>query len=72
MGRVNARRWPGAVVVMAVNSSAGPHSGSVRPAFRVDFGQFYKIIQYIISCMYMYMYMYYNRPSISPPFDVKD
>ena len=40
------------------------HSGSVGPASRVDFGQFYKIIQYIIS--YMYMYMYYNQSSMSP------
>ena len=44
------------------------NSGSVGPAFRVDFGQFYKIIQHIIS--YKYIYMYYNQPSMSPSWDV--
>ena len=44
------------------------YSGSVGPASRVDFGQLYKNIQYIIS--YMYMYMYYNQPSKSPSWDV--
>ena len=40
-GQENARGWPGAVAVMAINSSAAPaYSGSVGPAFRVDFGQF--------------------------------
>ena len=49
-GQVNARRWPGAaaVAVMAINSSAAP-AFSVGPAFRVDFGQFYKIMQYSIQ-----------------------
>ena len=39
--RVNARRWPGAIAVMVLYL----HSGSICPTFRVDFGQFYKIIQ---------------------------
>ena len=65
-GRVDARRWPGAVAVMAINSSAAPAFRQYGPAFLVDFGQFYKIIQYIIS----YMYIYYNQSSMSPPIDV--
>ena len=31
------------------------HSGSVGPASLVDFGQFYEIIQYIISYMYIHV-----------------
>ena len=36
-GRVNARRWPGAVAVMAINSSPAPAFRQRRPAFRVDY-----------------------------------
>ena len=49
--------------MMYINTSPVPHlhSYSVEPAFRVDFGQFYKFIQYNIS----YMYMYYNQPGMT-------
>ena len=60
-GQDRSRWWPPILVLHL-------HSGSVGPASRVDFGQFYKIIQYIIS--YMYIYMYYNQPSMSPTWDV--
>ena len=43
---MNASRWPGADSAILVLYL---HSGSAGPTFRVDFGQFYKIIQYIIS-----------------------
>ena len=65
-GRVNARRWPGADAVVAINSSAAPAFRQRWTGDRVDFGKFYTIKQYLIS----YMYMYYNQPSMSPPFDV--
>ena len=45
-GQEGYRWWPSILVLYL-------HSGSVGPAFRVDFGQFYKIIQYIISYMYI-------------------
>ena len=54
-GQERSRWWPSILVLHL-------HSGSAGPAFHGAFGQFYKIIQYIIS--YMYMYMYYNQPSI--------
>ena len=60
-GQERSRWWPSILVLQL-------HSGSVGPASRVDFGQFYKITQYIIS--YMYMYMYYNQSSMSPSWDV--
>ena len=47
-GQERSRWWPSILVLHL-------HSGSVGPAFRVDFGQFYKILQYIISYMYMYI-----------------
>ena len=58
-GKERSRYWPTILVLHL-------HSGSVGQALRVDFCQFSKIIQYIIS----YMYMYYNQPSMSPSFDV--
>ena len=60
-GQELSRWWPPILVLQL-------HSGRVRPASRIDFGQFYKIMQYSIS--YMYMYMYYNQPSMSPSWDV--
>ena len=41
-GQERTRRWP-AILVLYL------HSGSAGRTFRVNFGQFYKIIQYIIS-----------------------
>ena len=61
-GQERSRRWP-SIIIQVLHL----HSGSVGPASRFDFGQFYKIIQHIIS--YMYMYIYYNQPSMSPSWD---
>ena len=60
-GQERSRWWPSILVLHL-------HSGSVGPASRVDFGQFYKIILYNIS--YLYMYTHYNKPSMSPYWDV--
>ena len=66
-GRVNARRLPGAAAVMTINYSAAPASMQRWTGVPCWLWSV-KIIQYIIS--YMYMYMYYNQQSMSPPFDV--